>query len=480
MSKTKKTFKGGYRFTNFKGRPVETIVPLGAPERVILPLYKGTDGTVEPTVKVGDEVRAGQVVGTGPVHSPVDGKVLEISKVPTVVIETAPGFTFGKNDVQKLSGADADWRKFEADSIEGFLYNTGVASLDGAGIPTRYGSSPISPEETEHLIIRIVSDELLPISDAVLLPENGIESFLEGLRILGKVFTRAKISIAVSANQTDLRNRIEARVRPDEKISLCTVSDKYPQSHEEILVPAVTGMNYPYGYASANIGVIVLSVQTVLAVYDAVTSGQPVLSRVIALGGTGFKENVHVEVPVGTPWAALIEKYGNTDKEYRYVKNSLLTGETITDQSLPVTIADSAIYAIPEVRSPGLMPFASPGFFSDSYSNTFPSSVLPLPKKLDTNIHGEGRACISCSFCADVCPVRILPNLLHRYVLREIIEESLVQFEIFKCIDCNLCTYVCTSKIPLADLIKKGKQLLREEGLGNENQIKEQFSLKGI
>ena len=123
---------------------------------------------------------------------------------------------------------------------------------------------------------------------------------------------------------------------------------------------------------------------------------------------------------------------------------------------------------------------AAPGLFKDSYSNTFPSSLLPVEKKLDTNIHGEGRACISCSFCADACPVRIQPNLLHRYVLREIIEESLVQFGIFKCIECNLCTYVCPSKIPLAELMKKGKQMLQEEGLGNEEEIKAQFTLKGI
>jgi Na+-translocating ferredoxin:NAD+ oxidoreductase RnfC subunit len=79
-----------------------------------------------------------------------------------------------------------------------------------------------------------------------------------------------------------------------------------------------------------------------------------------------------------------------------------------------------------------------------------------------------------------VCPVGILPNLLHRYVRREIIDENLQQFGIFKCIDCNLCTYVCPSKIPLAALMKSGKAMLSEEGLSDDERIKNEFALKGI
>jgi Na+-transporting NADH:ubiquinone oxidoreductase subunit A len=206
----------------------------------------------------------------------------------------------------------------------------------------------------------------------------------------------------------------------------------------------------------------------------------PVISRVIAMAGTGFAEPAYVCVPIGTPWKLLIDRFAKTDVEYRFVKNSLLTGEAVEDPETTVTCSDTAIYAIPETRTTGLLPFATPGFTKDSYSGTFPTSFMPIKKNVDTNIHGEGRACLSCSFCADVCPSGILPNLLHRYVLREIIDESLKQFDIFSCIDCNLCTYVCPSKIPVAQLIAKGKRLLEEEGLGIEDEIKDQFSLKGI
>jgi Na+-translocating ferredoxin:NAD+ oxidoreductase subunit C len=480
MSKAKRAFRGGYRFTHFKGKPLEKIVPLETPDIVTVPIQPGSDTEEKPTVKAGDEVRAGQVIGPGPAHSPVDGTVSGISKMPAVTIEKKPEFVYNAESVLKLEGADTDWRKLNADKLEELIFKAGAASLDISGIPTGYGSSAISPEEAEHLIVRIIADELLPASDAVLLSEAGIDSLLEGLRMLKVVLSRARITIAVSVNQKELLGKIESALRPDDGFAVLAVSDKYPQSSEEVLVPTVTGSEFPYGFNAVNIGVILLSVQTVLAVYDAVTAGTPVLSRVIALGGTGFTENLHVQVPVGTAWEFLISKYGVTDGEYRYVKNSLISGETVEDPSSPVTTADSALYAIPEIRTTELMPFASPGFSKDSYSNTFPTSLLPLKKTIDTNIHGEERACLSCSFCADVCPVSILPALLHRYVLRDIIDESMKQFGIFKCIDCNLCTYVCPSKIPVAGLLKKGKQLLIMEGLGNKEEIKNQFSLKGI
>jgi Na+-translocating ferredoxin:NAD+ oxidoreductase RnfC subunit len=123
------------------------------------------------------------------------------------------------------------------------------------------------------------------------------------------------------------------------------------------------------------------------------------------------------------------------------------------------------LLALPEEQEEPLLPFAQPGFRQDSYSRTFAALVTPFAKSADTNIHGEHRPCIACGYCEEVCPVRILPYLLHRYIHRDVIDENLVRFEIFKCIDCGLCSYVCTSKIPLAEQIREGKERLKAEGL---------------
>ena len=99
---------------------------------------------------------------------------------------------------------------------------------------------------------------------------------------------------------------------------------------------------------------------------------------------------------------------------------------------------------------------------------------------MDTNIHGEHRPCIACTYCDNVCPVGILPHLLHRYVQRGVIDETIVRYRIFDCIDCNLCTYVCTSKIPLAQLMRKGKDSLKAEGLDPRGRAVDRLQLRGV
>ena len=58
----------------------------------------------------------------------------------------------------------------------------------------------------------------------------------------------------------------------------------------------------------------------------------------------------------------------------------------------------------------------------------------------------------------------IIPHLLFHYVERDVIDETLLKYKISNCIECNLCSYVCPSKIPVSQFIKEGKAKLLEEG----------------
>jgi Na+-translocating ferredoxin:NAD+ oxidoreductase subunit C len=59
-----KTFKGGHYFGLFEGTPRGVrlkAAPL--PKRVLIPLRQGFSAEVAPTVKEGDRVKTGQVIG---------------------------------------------------------------------------------------------------------------------------------------------------------------------------------------------------------------------------------------------------------------------------------------------------------------------------------------------------------------------------------------------------------------------------------
>ncbi len=484
-----KTFPGGYKFTNISGQPQEKLVELKIPQIVIIPLKQGFGNEVPPLVKPGDKVKAGQIIGrddnsvSSPVHSTVNGEVLEIKKINyfkqeinSVIIKSD-----GTPDWQPLEGHNADWTKLPVEKIEELVYLSGASSLDREGIPTRFKSSIILPQDVENLIIHGIGSEIYNLSLGVLLAGKKIFHFVDGIKILKTILPKSKVYLALNRYHKNLIEQISKLTSGLDWLEIQPLEPKYPQGYDEMLVPTLLGKKFPYGYSAANIGVVVLNIQAVLHVYEAVVEGKPLIERTIALCGEGFKENLHIKVRVGTPLKDIISQRLKENIEVRIVLNSLLTGVRLKDLSLPINRTYSQIISIPENRNREFLSFLRPGVKRDSYSNTFLSKFLQFFKKeLNTNIHGEPRPCISCGYCEEVCPVGIIPHLIYRYVERNIIEQTLINYGIFDCIECNLCSYVCPSKIPLAKFIKDGQQKLINLGCDRSLRILPYFDLKGL
>ena len=64
--------------------------------------------------------------------------------------------------------------------------------------------------------------------------------------------------------------------------------------------------------------------------------------------------------------------------------------------------------------------------------------------------------CFKCGRCVEVCPVRILPNVITNFCEFGQFQEA-EEAELFKCIECGCCAYVCPAKRPLIHYIKHGK-----------------------
>jgi Na(+)-translocating NADH:ubiquinone oxidoreductase A subunit len=260
------------------------------------------------------------------------------------------------------------------------------------------------------------------------------------------------------------------------------VAPKYPVDHDEVLTPLLLGGKFPHGYSAANIGVVVLDIQAVLHVYEAVAIGKPLIERTVALCGTGFREKLHVKSRLGIPLEHVIRDSVDSEKNLRFVLNSCLTGPRLSDQSLPVDRTLTTVTALLEEDESQFLAFARPGLDRDSYSRTclsilFKKNSKMCQKTCGTNVHGELRPCISCTFCEEVCPVGIIPHLLFHYVEKDVIDETLLKYRIFDCMECNLCSYVCPSKIPVAQFIKEGKAELLKEGFESPEP---KIELKGV
>jgi len=481
-----KTFRGGYSFKRFVGQPSEELAALAVPRKVMIPLAQGFGSPLEPQVKVGDKVAAGQIIArddskiSSPIHASISGKVVGIEKrnyfkreVTMVMIEGD-----GAEDFQRLEGYSSNWEKLPSELLEELLYKSGVTSLDRQGIPTRFKSSLISPREVEDLIIHGIESEAYNTSLEVLLRGKGLYAFVEGIKILKTIMPQAKVHLALNRNRKEIIERVKKLTTNLENFNLYPLAPKYPQGYDEVLVPTLLGKKFPYGYSAANIGIIILNVQAVLQVFEAVAEGKPLIERTVALCGPSFKRPRHLKVRVGTPLNFLL-KDELREGPVRVVMNSLLTGPELKDLSLSIDRTFMQIIALPEGKERELLAFLRSGLNSDSYSRTFLSNFFRTPKQVTTNRYGEERPCIQCGYCLEVCPVGILPTLLDRY-RRLGINETLMRYGIFNCIECNLCSYVCPSKITLAENLKNAKAKLIEIGCDHSLCILPKFNLIGL
>ncbi len=276
--------------------------------------------------------------------------------------------------------------------------------------------------------------------------------------MIQRIMPRARLHVALSKERTTLLQELKSRVSglPDVRVSGLT--PRYPQGLTELLSRSLLNRELPPGGRGADVGVVTLGPATVLHAYEAVAEGKPVIDRIVALSGAGFNKNLHARIRVGTPLKTLLKDRTNRGV-HRLVRNSVLTGETITNPLTPVDRTFSQIISVPEGNKRQPLSFLNPGLATDSHSRAFLSSILRTVKKPDTNLRGELRPCIQCGACAKVCPARLEPAFLSR-LMRRGVDERLTRYGLLRCMDCNLCSYVCPCKIPVATQLKQAKETL--------------------
>ena len=64
--------------------------------------------------------------------------------------------------------------------------------------------------------------------------------------------------------------------------------------------------------------------------------------------------------------------------------------------------------------------------------------------------------CIKCGRCQDVCPMELKPLYFQKYC-DEKNWQGMLDMNVRDCVECRSCEYICSSKIPLVQKIKKGK-----------------------
>ena len=404
------------------------------PKQVVIPMVQHIGAPCEPLVNVGDTVKIGQKIGDGeglcvPVHASVSGTVVAVEPRPhirggevmAVVIEN--DFQDTMIDTQKN---ELPLEQLDIDDILHSIREAGIVGMGGAAFPGNVKALS-SMGRVDTLIANACECEPYITADDSLLRTTP-EQVLEGMKILRYVLKPERVVLAVEDNKALAIEKIKQYLPNFPEIELQVLPTRYPQGAEKQLVQALTGREVPSGQLPASVGCAVFNVSTYAAIYRAVRLGTPLTERIVTISGEAIKEPQNFIVRIGTPFYDLIEKAGGlNDLTERVISGGPMMGFAQSDLSVPVIKATN--------------------------------SILCLLK--DENGAAENPVCLRCGKCVGVCPMRLQPLYLYRYVNAERIDE-LNRLHLMDCIECGSCAFTCPGKLPLVETFRKGKKAVRE------------------
>lgn len=432
------TFKGGVH--PFEGKelsmdkPVEELKP--GKELVYL-LSQHIGAPAKAIVNKGDHVVVGQKIAeaggfvSAPIYATVSGTVKSLEKrknatggyVDAIVVE---------NDEQYESTTfvEADPESLSREEILDRIREAGVVGMGGAGFPTAVKLAPKDPSTVDHILVNGSECEPYLTSDYRMMLEKP-EMIVEGLKIMLKLFgDNCKGLICIENNKPKAIEIMKKAVEGVDRVSVAVVKTKYPEGAERSLINAVTGRFVNSKMLPADAGCVVDNVGTVMAVFDAVKNGKPLMYRVFTVTGDAVKDPRNFLVRIGTPYRELVEAAGGfTAEPEKIISGGPMMGFALADLDVPVTKTSGALTC----------------FLKDEVSR----------------VHET--ACISCGRCLNVCPARLMPTKLAE-LAEAGDEEGFESFDGLECVNCGSCSYTCPAKRPLAANIN----MMRQRVLANK------------
>jgi Na+-transporting NADH:ubiquinone oxidoreductase subunit A len=232
------------------------------------------------------------------------------------------------------------------------------------------------------------------------------------------------------------------------------IEDKYPAENMG------TQMWYTNSLRRGTVG-IGADIELVISIGYLFLTGKLQSERVFSVSGNGVKERHHILGRIGMMVSDLCDVDDNNSN--RIITGGVFTGRKIVYNDF-LGLRDNRLVIIKEDLRRIPFVFFRLGFDKLTLSRTWASCLnANYMHDLSTSKNGEERSCIQCGYCINVCPVKLMPNMIMKASLNNDIEQ-MENLSIYDCIDCGLCTFICPSKIELHHKIKDGKRLLYKEG----------------
>lgn len=450
--------RGGYDIL-LEGRPSASVEVLPEPDVLYLPLRSRRFAFRQLCVKEGQRVVAGQAVARDPDNysvpllAPLAGTVrLEVAEGHVVLDELASlaeGPEHPLSDVphvpEDLNLGSMGMKRYKLLALGAWQFTSDAhtgALPDPFGTPRAVIASALRLEPFGARGDVQLSKRLSPL--------------IRGLEQLQGLLEYQPIYLVVPDISSELADRVHEAIRGYAWVKLVQTPLRYPFDNFATLARWL-------GFKQDGDGPVwAIRTEGMLAFDRALTLSQSCTVRIVSLGGPKVVSPVHFKAMVGYPIESILAGRIK-DGEVRVIDGGVLTGQTLDPQQKGLQAECYGLNVLAEQTDREMLGFVRPGGDRRSYSKCFTSALRPArPEPLTTGLRGEKRPCIACGFCEEVCPAGIMPNLIHKLLYADDLEQlDLVGLDL--CVACGLCSHLCPSKIELLEGILEARETVQRE-----------------
>ena len=260
------------------------------PPWVVLPMQQHIGAPCVPTVKKGDQVFVGTVVGdseayvSAPVHASVSGTVEDITEI------MLPGGQMTKavvirsdGNMEPDPGIHPPAAVTKKEELAQAARAAGLVGLGGAGFPAHVKLNTPEGTNIDPLLVNAAECEPYVTSDHREALENG-KNVLEGIYKVKEILGVERVIIAVEDNKPDVIQKLKEIADnkerdPKDQVRVLALKSRYPQGAEKVLVQACTGRKVPEGKLPADVGCLVMNIGSVSFLASYLRTGMPLTKK---------------------------------------------------------------------------------------------------------------------------------------------------------------------------------------------------------
>lgn len=334
------------------------------------------------------------------------------------------------------------------EELQQIIYDAGIVGAGGAGFPTHKKLS----DAVQTIVVNAAECEPLMMVDHHIL-EKHLQALVDTLNVLIEAVGADEAIIGIKGKNMHLLDDKIVKSLEGTKVKIKEIPDIYPAGDEVVLTYETTGKIIPEGSIPVMVGVMVINVETVYNIHNALTKKQSVVEKYVTIGGD-VKEDMTVKVPVGMKISEVLEAAGYTDyKDKAIINGGPMMGKLVDIENDVVTKTTKGLLLFPKTHQVIQRRLQSP----------------------DVTLKRASAACCHCQMCSDMCPRHLLGYSLevHKTVSAAAsgnIRDTEAFLQNALCCGCSVCTVMgCQQMLNPQAIAASVKSALAKNGLRRKN-----------